>query len=200
MTGPREGGRVAPEPDARVSPPRDPVVIDGGDRACVRLLLELRARISGLPADTVIHLIASDPAAPVDLPAWCHLTGHAYLGPVPAARPTYAMRTVPARRHRPGFPLAAPRLTRIPAAPAIPMPRSRLAVTRDVDRRHRRGATWVTTPDSAQAGTSRHPSAASLACSVSSKVLAGRPRISVHRFPCKYFQASLPAAARGRPP
>jgi hypothetical protein len=28
-----------------VSPPRDPVVIDGGDRACVRLLLELRARI-----------------------------------------------------------------------------------------------------------------------------------------------------------
>ena len=91
MTGPREGGRVAPEPGARVSQPRDPVVIDGGDRACVRLLLELRARISGLPAGTVIHLIASDPAAPLDLPAWCHLTGHAYLGPVPAPRPTYAM-------------------------------------------------------------------------------------------------------------
>ncbi|HEU5392436.1 MAG TPA: sulfurtransferase TusA family protein [Streptosporangiaceae bacterium] len=65
-----------------MSPPRDPVIIDGGDRACVRLLLELRARISGLPAGTVIHLIASDPAAPVDLSAWCHLTGHAYLGPV----------------------------------------------------------------------------------------------------------------------
>jgi tRNA 2-thiouridine synthesizing protein A len=77
------------------SPPREPVVIDGGDRACVRLLLELRARISGLPGGTVIHLIASDPAAPIDLPAWCHLTGHAYLGPVPAAtRPTYAMHTV----------------------------------------------------------------------------------------------------------
>jgi tRNA 2-thiouridine synthesizing protein A len=30
------------------------VVIDGGDRACVRLLLELRARISGLPDGTVI--------------------------------------------------------------------------------------------------------------------------------------------------
>jgi hypothetical protein len=55
----------------------------------VRLLLELRAHISGLPAGPVIHLIASDPAAPVDLPAWCHLTGHAYLGPVPApGRPT----------------------------------------------------------------------------------------------------------------
>jgi hypothetical protein len=30
------------------------VVIDGGDRACVCLLLELRARISGLPGGPVI--------------------------------------------------------------------------------------------------------------------------------------------------
>jgi tRNA 2-thiouridine synthesizing protein A len=67
------------------------VVIDGGDRACVSLLLELRARIDGLPGGTIIHLVASDPAAPIDLPAWCHLTGHTYLGPVPAtATPTYA--------------------------------------------------------------------------------------------------------------
>jgi tRNA 2-thiouridine synthesizing protein A len=77
-------------------PPREPVVINGGDRACVQLLLELRARISGLPGGTVIHLITSDPAAPVDLPAWCHLTGHAYLGTVRAATPTYALRTVSA--------------------------------------------------------------------------------------------------------
>lgn len=95
MTGPQDGSRTAPEPDARASPSSGPVVIDGGDRACVRLLLELRARICGLPAGTVIHLIASDPAAPLDLPAWCHLTGHAYLGPVAAVRPTYAMRAVP---------------------------------------------------------------------------------------------------------
>jgi tRNA 2-thiouridine synthesizing protein A len=44
------------------------VVIDGGDLACVRLLLELRDRISHLPAGTLIHLTASDPAAPVCLP------------------------------------------------------------------------------------------------------------------------------------
>jgi tRNA 2-thiouridine synthesizing protein A len=74
--------------------PPGPVVIDGGDRACVSLLLELRARIDGLPGGATVHLIASDPAAPIDLPAWCHLTGHTYLGPVPAtATPTYAMRT-----------------------------------------------------------------------------------------------------------
>lgn len=77
-------------------PPGEPVVIDGGDRACVRLLLELRDRISGLLSGTLVHLAASDPAAPVDLPAWCHLTGHAYLGAVPAAAPTYALRTVSA--------------------------------------------------------------------------------------------------------
>ncbi|MFD0686269.1 sulfurtransferase TusA family protein [Actinomadura fibrosa] len=70
----------------------DPVVIDGGDRSCVRLLLELRGRIADLPAGTVVHLIATDPAAPIDLPAWCHLTGHDYLGPVEGGRPTYALR------------------------------------------------------------------------------------------------------------
>jgi len=73
----------------------DPVIIDGGDRTCVQLLLELRARISVLPSGTVIHLIATDPAAPIDLPAWCHLTGHGYLGPVAeASEPTFAIRTV----------------------------------------------------------------------------------------------------------
>ncbi|TDD82758.1 sulfurtransferase TusA family protein [Actinomadura rubrisoli] len=70
----------------------DPVVIDGGDRSCVRLLLELRGHIADLPAGTVVHLIAGDPAAPIDLPAWCHLTGHAYLGPVGSEPPTYALR------------------------------------------------------------------------------------------------------------
>jgi tRNA 2-thiouridine synthesizing protein A len=87
---------VAPEPDARVSPPRDPVVIDGGDRACVQLLLELRARISGLPAGTVIHLIASDPASwtvavvlavlAATAPSWLAWPAAAWRQPGPAGR------------------------------------------------------------------------------------------------------------------
>ena len=44
------------------------MIIHGGDRACVRLLLELRSRISGLPGGTVIHLIASNPGR-ADRPA-----------------------------------------------------------------------------------------------------------------------------------
>ncbi|NUW39482.1 sulfurtransferase TusA family protein [Nonomuraea rhodomycinica] len=73
-------------------PPPD-LVVDGGDRLCVRLLIELRAHVAAARPGAVIHLIASDPAAPIDLPAWCHLTGNDYLGQVPgAARSTYALR------------------------------------------------------------------------------------------------------------
>ena len=98
MTGAPAGRGAAAGRDAPVTMRwQDPVIIDGGDRACVDLLLEVRSRICGLPGGTLIHLIASDPAAPVDLPAWCHLTGHAYLGLVRAAEGlTYVLRTVSA--------------------------------------------------------------------------------------------------------
>ncbi|MEU4419707.1 sulfurtransferase TusA family protein [Actinoplanes sp. NPDC024001] len=72
-----------------------PVVLDGGDRRCVQLLLELRKLTLQVPDGTIIQLIATDPAAPLDLPAWCHLTGHEYLGPlVGESRPTYQVRVV----------------------------------------------------------------------------------------------------------
>lgn len=70
----------------------EPIVIDGGDRSCVTLLIELRARLATLPAGTRVHLYATDPAAPLDLAAWCHLTGHTYLGPLPGPHPAYALR------------------------------------------------------------------------------------------------------------
>jgi tRNA 2-thiouridine synthesizing protein A len=62
----------------------------------VTLLLALRRRICDLPAGTVIHLIASNPAASINLPAWCRLTGHAYLSSIRAATPTYVLRTTAA--------------------------------------------------------------------------------------------------------
>lgn len=75
-----------------IEQPDAALVLDGGDRTCVVLLLELRHFLTGCPTGTLVHVIATDPAAPLDLPAWCHLTGHEYLGPVPADRPTYALR------------------------------------------------------------------------------------------------------------
>ena len=42
---------------------------------------------------TVIHLIATDPAAPLDRAAWCHLTGHRYLGTTgDSPRPVFALQ------------------------------------------------------------------------------------------------------------
>ncbi|MEV4060335.1 sulfurtransferase TusA family protein [Nonomuraea dietziae] len=56
------------------------------------LLMELRRHISAIAPGGMVHLITHDPAAPLDLAAWCHLTGHTYLGPVPGDQPTYAVR------------------------------------------------------------------------------------------------------------
>lgn len=68
--------------------------LDGGDLGCARLLVLLRARVAELPAGDVVHLSTVDPVAPIDLPVWCHMTGHEYLGTVPGAVPTYAVRVV----------------------------------------------------------------------------------------------------------
>jgi tRNA 2-thiouridine synthesizing protein A len=86
--------------------PPDPVVVDGGDKSCVRLLLELRHRVRELPPGTVVHLLAADPAASLDLPAWCHLTGHTYLGPIQGYdRTAYGLEVAAApRTTRPGAP------------------------------------------------------------------------------------------------
>ncbi|MEW2081009.1 sulfurtransferase TusA family protein [Streptomyces sp. NPDC005283] len=84
--------------------PDQPWVIDGTGMLCVVLLLHLRDRIADVPSKTEVHLIADDPAAPLDLAAWCHLTGHTYLGPVSSAnlRPTYAFTiTVAAKASHP---------------------------------------------------------------------------------------------------
>ena len=85
----------------------EPVVVDGGDRACGDLLLVLAARARGLPPQSWLRLVATDPAAVLDLPAWCYLTGHAYLGHgrQDDGRPHYDIRTShQARRTDPARP------------------------------------------------------------------------------------------------
>ncbi|HYO20264.1 MAG TPA: sulfurtransferase TusA family protein [Dermatophilaceae bacterium] len=55
-------------------------LIDGGDRGCGELLLAVHATVKSLPEGTLVRILASDPAAPIDIPAWCYLTGHRYQG------------------------------------------------------------------------------------------------------------------------
>ncbi|MFD8706214.1 sulfurtransferase TusA family protein [Kitasatospora sp. NPDC059648] len=96
-------------PDSTAPEPAAPdLAVDGTGLLCVQLLLRLRAQIAHLPAGAVVHIHTTDPAAPLDLPAWCHLTGHEYLGPVPSPAPdreVYALRLTSAPvRTRPGRP------------------------------------------------------------------------------------------------
>lgn len=76
------------------------VVVDGGDRACGELLLVLAGQVHNMPARTPVRLVATDPAAVLDVPAWCHLTGHSYVGPgrQPDGRPHYDLQTSAAPR------------------------------------------------------------------------------------------------------
>ncbi|MEU9352563.1 sulfurtransferase TusA family protein [Streptomyces griseoloalbus] len=86
------------------------MTVDGTGLLCVTLLLRLRKEIDGAEPGTVVHVVATDPAAPLDLPAWCHMTGHHYLGPVPDATdvPVHALRiTAGARPARVGAPWRA---------------------------------------------------------------------------------------------
>jgi tRNA 2-thiouridine synthesizing protein A len=96
-------------------PPPASLVVDGTGMTCVTLLLHLRERIAGARPGTIVHIIATDPVAPIDLPAWCHLTGHTYLGPVLTHdhRPRYALRLADNARsthpHAPWRPAEPPR-------------------------------------------------------------------------------------------
>ena len=62
---------------------------DAGDLGCGDLVLQLRFRMEALPPGAVLRLVALDPGARADVPAWCRLTGHAL---VTAEHPVYFIR------------------------------------------------------------------------------------------------------------
>jgi tRNA 2-thiouridine synthesizing protein A len=70
---------------------RDSHTFDGGDLACGELLLLLIGWLRGITPGTTVTVVATDLAAPIDIPAWCHLTGHRYVGSgkQPDDRPHY---------------------------------------------------------------------------------------------------------------
>jgi tRNA 2-thiouridine synthesizing protein A len=51
---------------------------DAGRMGCGELLVALRRRLRQMPSQT-LKLVALDPGAPLDLPAWCRLTGNDLL-------------------------------------------------------------------------------------------------------------------------
>lgn len=49
---------------------------DAGDMGCGELVMYLRVRLKPMQPGQLFKLVARDPGAPEDLPAWCRLTGH----------------------------------------------------------------------------------------------------------------------------
>ncbi len=49
---------------------------DAGEMGCGELVIQLRRRLAPLAPGERFELVACDPGAPEDLPAWCRLTGH----------------------------------------------------------------------------------------------------------------------------
>jgi tRNA 2-thiouridine synthesizing protein A len=62
---------------------------DAGDMGCGDLVLELRFRLKAMRPGSVLDILAKDPGAPQDLPAWCGLTGHHLMS---ADHPRYRIR------------------------------------------------------------------------------------------------------------
>jgi tRNA 2-thiouridine synthesizing protein A len=52
---------------------------DAGDLGCGDLVLELRQRLDAMRPGQILTLVARDPGAAADIPAWCRMTGHALI-------------------------------------------------------------------------------------------------------------------------
>lgn len=59
---------------------------DALGKGCGEVLLDLKLTLGALAPGTIVLAITDDAGAPVEIPAWCGLTGHALRG---AAHPYY---------------------------------------------------------------------------------------------------------------
>jgi len=62
---------------------------DAGDLGCGDLVLELRLRLEAMRPGQLLQLIARDPGARADIPAWCRMTGHTLIA---ERHPSYQIR------------------------------------------------------------------------------------------------------------
>ena len=49
---------------------------NAAELGCGELVLELRYRLAAMKPGERLKLVALDPGAPADIPAWCRMTGH----------------------------------------------------------------------------------------------------------------------------
>jgi TusA-related sulfurtransferase len=59
------------------------LVIDALGRRCPLPVIDLAKRIGDVPVGAVVEIVADDPAAAADIPAWCRMREHDYVAAVP---------------------------------------------------------------------------------------------------------------------
>jgi len=69
MARPAPAARVAPQPHAQLT-------IDALGRKCPIPIIMLAEQIRDVPVGGVIAVLADDPAAYTDVPAWCQMKSH----------------------------------------------------------------------------------------------------------------------------
>jgi tRNA 2-thiouridine synthesizing protein A len=57
-----------------------PIVLDLSGVGCASVLIRLAATARDTTTPTPVTLITDDRGAPEELPAWCRMTGHLFLG------------------------------------------------------------------------------------------------------------------------
>ena len=63
--------------------PQDLLTVDSRGRRCPLPIIDLASAARTAAAGTVIIVLADDPAAATDIPAWCRMRGQDYLGSDP---------------------------------------------------------------------------------------------------------------------
>lgn len=68
--------------------------VDCRGQRCPLPVIRLAQKITDVDVGAVIVVLADDPAAATDIPAWCRLRGHEYLGSDtdPDGTPAFAVR------------------------------------------------------------------------------------------------------------
>jgi tRNA 2-thiouridine synthesizing protein A len=55
-------------------------VLDCRGMRCPLPVIQLARRLPEIPVGAVLRVLADDPAAAIDIPAWCRLRGQEYVG------------------------------------------------------------------------------------------------------------------------
>ena len=62
---------------------------EAGELGCGQLVFELKRRLEEVDHGEVLEVVTHEPGAPVDLPAWCRMTGHRLVS---EDHPVYVIR------------------------------------------------------------------------------------------------------------